>query len=151
MSIDPQAIDEDAIVRDIMARGQAAKQGHDIPEDLLPYDFELLEIEKVMTAINAKMGKVTDLENFRKEIVGRFAEINWHCEVEVYSTNADGVYLFAPQLIGRINPINREGTDYERRQWEVRNDILDIAPEFEKGETVPFSEAMVHNPDLAQD
>lgn len=132
-----------------MARGQAKRAGQDIPEDLLPYDWELLQIEKVMAHINAKMGSRQDLENFRKEIIERFAEINWHVEVDVYDSNVEGMYLFAPNLIGRLSPVNKEGTDFERRQWEVRNDILGIAPEFDKGETVRFSEALVHNPDLA--
>jgi hypothetical protein len=136
--------DENAIVRDIMARAAPP------PEDLTPYDWELLEFEKVMASLQSKQGQTNDLENFRKEIIGRFAEVNWVVEVQVFETDQEGLYAWDVNLVGRITPVSKTGeSDFDRRRYDVVNDTLEIAPDL-KGHTIPFSEALVHNTALAQ-
>lgn len=140
--------DEDAIVREIMARGRAKKAvAQGVPEDITPYDEEIPAIEQVLEVINSRVGTMGNLEAFRTEIIERFAEVNWKVEVEVHEVEFDDgekIYQFNPILLGRIQPLNRSGeTDFDKRRWEVVNDPLGIAPDM-KGKTMPFSEAMLH-------
>lgn len=112
----------------------------------MPLDSEILEFEKVLGFLKAHEGKSRNLEGFRKEAIERFAEIGWVVEVRCYSTNTESV-AFDIDIVDRCER-PRHGTDYERMQWEIRGDILEIEPE-KKGVILPFSEAGMHDPSLA--
>lgn len=89
--------------------------------DLL--DSEILEIEKVINAINAKQKKRVDLEGFRKEIIGRFEEIGLGVGVRAYMTNVEGVVGFEIDIERRIEP---KPFDHDRQVNEVVNDLLGL-------------------------
>jgi hypothetical protein len=103
------------------------------------YDSEILLIENVLGKINQKSGQRIPLEDFRKEIIGRFEEIGLIVGVLVYSTADDGglplddVYAFDITIIDRCE---RKPFDYDRQRYEVINDVAGIEPEM-KGVTIP--------------
>lgn len=93
------------------------------------YDSEIPKIEEILRAINAE-GKRVDMEQYRQEIVGRFADIGILATVNVWSakdpsTGAEIPGLYIPEivLVDRIKP---EPFDHDRQSWEVQHDILDI-------------------------
>lgn len=100
------------------------------------YDTEILEIEKVLEALSRKQRTSMSLESFRKEIVERFAEIGFVVYAKVYETNQDGVFAFAPELRGRTEEFT---WDPDRMVHEVVNDVADILPNSEKGQTIKTS------------
>ena len=97
------------------------------------YDSEILAAEKVLEKLNVKQRTATNLENFRKEIIERFAEIGLKVDVKVWTTNQDGVFGFEVEIIGRTENIN---WDADRMVHEVRTDILDLLPNSEKGQWI---------------
>lgn len=105
----------------------------------------MLEMESVLKALRLKQGKATNLEAFRREAVERFEDIGWVVQVDAYTTTSDGVIAFDVSVVDRCERL-RHGNDYERMQWEVRNDILEIEPD-KKGVTIPFSPDMLHSGD----
>ena len=126
-------------------RSAEAKKPKEVVEDITPYDWEILLMEKVLHKLNQKTVLPQDIELFHQEVKERFAEINWRVEVQLYDTTQEGTYIMRPILQGRITPIVPTGeSDFERRQWEVRQDILEIAPDIEKGSTVKFNPDQLH-------
>lgn len=89
-----------------------------------PYDHEIPMIQDVLEAISKKQAKSLHLETLRQEIIGRFAEIGFVCEITVYTTNQDGMYAFDLNITDRTDP---KPFDHERQAHEVRNDILGIS------------------------
>ena len=126
-------------------RSAEAKKPKEVVEDITPYDWEILLMEKVLHKLNQKTVLPQDIELFHQEVKERFAEINWRVEVQLYDTTQEGTYIMRLILQGRITPIVPTGeSDFERRQWEVRQDILEIAPDIEKGSTVKFNPDQLH-------
>jgi hypothetical protein len=103
------------------------------------YDSEVLLIEGVLAKLNEKMGRHVQMEDFRKEIIGRFEEIGLIVGVMVYSTAdagglpLDDVYAFDITISDRCE---RKPFDYDRQRYEVINDVAGIEPEM-KGVTIP--------------
>jgi hypothetical protein len=101
------------------------------------YDSEILLIEKVLEKLNEKQGRHVQMEDFRREIIGRFEEIGLIVSVMVYSTADSGglpiddVYAFDITISDRCE---RKPFDMDRQRYEVVNDVADIEPEM-KGVT----------------
>lgn len=103
------------------------------------YDHEIVAIDEVMRKLQDKQGTFTSMEGFRKEAIGRFAEIGFVVDVKVWETDEPGTYAVDLDITGRCEP--QEGFDHERQQWEVREDVLGIDPSM-KGETIKPKEHM---------
>lgn len=110
--------------------------------DLL--DSEILEIEKVLNALSAKQRTSQNLESFRQEILGRFAEIGFIAGVKVYETNQEDVYGF---VVDELTRIEDTPFDYERMAHEVTTDILEVLPPSERGETIKSRPEDFHKPE----
>jgi hypothetical protein len=94
------------------------------------YDHEIIEAEKVLEALNEKRGKATNLEAFRKEIIGRFEEIGLVVDPKVWGTNQDDLYAFDIEIQGRCEP---HAFDYDRQVHEVTSDILELLDPQDRG------------------
>lgn len=101
----------------------------DLTTDIQVYDHEIPALEKVSRILNEKVASRRDAEDFRREIVGRFAEIGFVVETKVF-VPADTPYGKEPDfvtfnlaLVGRCDP---QPFDHERQAAEVRADILDL-------------------------
>lgn len=97
------------------------------------YDHEILAAEKVLEKLNEKQGKNVDLEDFRREAIDRFNAAGLVVDVKAYTTKLPGVFTFDMEILGRHS---REEFDYEKMAYEVTNDILDLLPNSEKGQTI---------------
>lgn len=97
------------------------------------YDSEILQCEKVLAELNKSQGKRRDLEDYRKEIIGRFEEVGLVVTVLVYDTTIESVYAFDIQIEGRTGKF-----DYDPDQMvhEVREDILELLPPSERGQWI---------------
>lgn len=111
-----------------------------------PLDSEVLLMERELKKLRENEGKHRDLESIRREAVERFASIGWVAKVDCYQTNTDAI-AYNISLVDRCAP-QPYGNDYERLQWEIRNDILEIEPE-KKGLTSTFTAEGLHNTGLA--
>lgn len=111
----------------------------DLTTNLDLYDSDVLLIEKVLEKLNAKQGQHVQMEDFRREIIGRFEEIGLVVGVSVYSTADTGglpledVYAFDITINDRCE---RKPFDYDRQRFEIINDVAGIEPEM-KGVTIP--------------
>ena len=105
------------------------------------YDDEILAAEKVLEALGKKQRTSQPLEAFRKEIVERFAEIGLDVFAKVYGTNQEGVYAFEVEIRGRT--VELKQYDFDKQVHQVTNDILDILPNSEKGQTIKTSGLIV--------
>jgi len=85
------------------------------------FDSDIVRIERVLAALNAKRGKSIPLEAFRKEVVDRFFQIGLGVDVRVWETNVAGVFAFDIQINSRS-----EAFDPDRMVHEVTNDLLDL-------------------------
>lgn len=90
------------------------------------HDSEIERVGHVLAALKEKQGKSVNMEAFRKEIIGRFEDINIKSEVRVYETNESSVFWFEVDLIDRLSG----EFDPDRQVHEVTNDILGLG---EKG------------------
>ena len=97
------------------------------------YDSEVLLLEKVLEQLNQKQGKSVNLEAFRKEGVERLASIGLVADAKVYETTQEGIYAFDFEIKGRNN---NQSWDPDKQVFEVTNDILDVLPNSEKGQTI---------------
>lgn len=97
------------------------------------YDTEVLAIEKVLEKLAIKQRTSQNLESFRKEIVERFAEIGFVVYAKVYETNEPGVFAYEVEMRGRTEAFT---WDPDQMVHEVVNDVLDILPPSEKGQTI---------------
>lgn len=94
------------------------------------YDSEILAAENVLNKLHEKQRSVTNLEAFRKEIVERFAEIGLDVFAKIYETTEEGLFAFEVEIRGRTEGID---WDPDKQVHQVREDILDLLPESEKG------------------
>ncbi len=108
----------------------------------MPMDSEIIEMEGVLRSLKGAEGHSRNLEGFRREIVGRFQDIGWLVEVKCWKTDGESI-AFDIDIVDRCER-PRHGTDYERMQWEIRNDILEIEPE-KKGLTSVFNPETLHS------
>jgi hypothetical protein len=87
------------------------------------HDTELLRLGAVLKALREKQAKRTDLEAFRKEIIGRCEEAGFVVDVKTWTTPIDETFSFEVELVDRCEP---KPFDHERQTWEVRQDVLDL-------------------------
>jgi len=86
------------------------------------HDSDILRLEGVLRLLNANLGQRRNLEDFRREIVDRFAEAGFRVEVKVWQTATDGMFSFDIEIRERL-----EGRfDPDRMVHEVTRDILDL-------------------------
>lgn len=114
--------------------------------DLL--DSEILSIEKVWKNLQDHVGRARNLQGFVSEVTHRFEDIGLVVDVIMYQDNDTGEFIPKIEIVGRCEP-QKDGFDFERLQWEVREDILGIDPD-KKGVTVPFDPDQLHQDDPAQ-
>lgn len=91
------------------------------------YDSEIVEIRRVLKAIQTNVGKRRNLETFRQEVINRFGEIGFTVEVRMYEAvrETDPEVGFVHPTItitGRIE--QEEEYDHARQGHEVRADVL---------------------------
>jgi hypothetical protein len=94
------------------------------------YDSDLIRAEEVLRVLNEKSGKLKNLEEFRKEIIGRFEEIGLVVDPKVWTTTEEGVFAFDVEITGRCE---KHAFDYDRQVHEVTHDILELLPPGERG------------------
>lgn len=89
-------------------------------------DADILALEKVVNILNAKQGKILNLDAFQREAKERFFNAGFRVDVKVYTTNQDRTHAFDIEILERL-----EGEfDPDQMVYEATNDILDIG---EKG------------------
>jgi len=97
------------------------------------YDHEILALETVLGKLSDKQRTSQHLESFRKEIVERCAEVGIVVYAKVFETNQEGVFAFEVEIRGRTEAVD---WDPDQQVHEVVNDVLDILPNSEKGQTI---------------
>lgn len=97
------------------------------------YDHEILALEKVLGKLSDKQRTSQNLEAFRKEIVERCAEVGIVVYAKVFETNQEGVFAFEVEIRGRTEVVD---WDPDQQVHEVVNDMLDLLPNSEKGQTI---------------
>lgn len=95
----------------------------EIAEDFLPHDSEILVFSEVANKLAERyQHRVMVLEDFRKEATERFAEAGFDVDVQTWTSNVAGLYVFVFQWNGRL-----EGSfDPDRQVYEVTEDILGV-------------------------
>lgn len=74
----------------------------------------------------------TSMENFRRAVVEKFAEVGFAAKVKAYETSEKDTYAFEFEIYGRTQV---KAFDFDQMRWEVRNNILGL-PGQEKGELI---------------
>lgn len=84
------------------------------------------EIEKVEVAVNALIERQwkhgVNLEAFRREAIERVAEVGFKLNVEVWTTNQEGLYAFDLIIVDRLSG----EFDPDKQVHEVTNDLLGL-------------------------
>jgi hypothetical protein len=100
-------------------------------------DSEIGQIGKVLDALHQKQGSTQNLEAFRQEIIGRFAEIGLIAEVKTYTVADRATGVEIPDTFGfdivDLTWIDKKPFDFDQQVYEVTNDILEILPPSERG------------------
>ena len=88
-------------------------------------DSEIPQIEGVLRHLNAKQGKVVNLEGFRKEVIERFAEIGFKVDANAYEAKTFGKQdLIAWKIVIRERLVGEFDPNQQVR--EVVSDILGL-------------------------
>lgn len=87
------------------------------------HDSDILELEKVYRWMVDQQHKRRDLENFRREIIGRFEEKGYVVNVLCFETDQAEVYTFEVEVLRKIE---KKTFDYDKQVHEVVNNILDL-------------------------
>lgn len=87
------------------------------------HDSDILELEKVYRWMVDQQHKRRDLENFRREIIGRFQEKGYVVNVLCFETDQAEVYTFEVEVLRKIE---QKTFDYDKQVHEVVNNILDL-------------------------
>ena len=92
-------------------------------------DSEILAIENGPWAYMRSMQqKRINLEDFRRTVIEKFAEIGFRATVNAHTTNVDDVYAFEVVVHDRLGG---ETFDYDRQVHEVVNNILELPDQAE--------------------
>lgn len=105
------------------------------------YDHEELAARKLLEAISQNIGTSRNLEGFCQEVIHRFERIGLLVEPRTYWNSRDECYQFEFEIYGRVEP---QPFDFERQQWEVRNDIAGIEPDKVGLKPEKFNPEMLH-------
>lgn len=87
------------------------------------HDSDILELEKVYRWMVDQQHKRRDLENFRKEVIGRFQEKGFVVNVLTFETDQAEVYTFEVEVLRKID---KKTFDYDKQVHEVVNNLLDL-------------------------
>ena len=117
----------------------------DVEINFEPYDSEILAIEGILNELGKKVGTHANLESFRKECIERMAEVGIVATVTWWTDNAqtNGTEEVFSPVINLNGRTAKHEFDYDRQVHEVTNDILDILPNSEKGQTIKTSGLIV--------
>jgi hypothetical protein len=86
-------------------------------------DSEILAIEKGPWAyMRSKQKNRMELEDFRRTVIDKFAEIGFKADVVAYTSNVPDVYIFEVVVRERL----RGDFDPDRQVHEVVNNILEL-------------------------
>lgn len=113
----------------ILGQAQAIADGPNAPgltANCEIHDSEILEIEKVIRALNERTHngtKKVDYDAFDREIKERFQNIGFKASVAWWHTNIDGVKMPEITITDRLSA---KEFDYDRQVHEVTNDLLDL-------------------------
>lgn len=92
-------------------------------------DSDILRIERGPWAYMQSMQrKRMNLEDFRKTVIDKFAEIGFKADLLVYDTDVPDVYAFEVVVKDRLG----SGFDPDRQVHEVVNNLLDL-PDQDQG------------------
>lgn len=86
------------------------------------YDTEIPKIEHVIEILNTRAGKLANLEDYRREIVGRFEEIGFRVDVRCYETNVGAVW-YDIDIVARLD---NQPMDRDRQVYEATHDVLNL-------------------------
>jgi len=100
-----------------------------------PYDSEILLIEGILDDLGRKVATRTNVQAFHREMVERFEDIGIRISITWYTDNGDPE-IFSPVVTLEERLDTKHEFDYDRMVHEVTNDILDILPPSEKGQTI---------------
>jgi hypothetical protein len=98
------------------------------------YDSEMPKIDAVVAALGTRQGQLHDLEDYRREVIDRFARIGFRVEVlgtfvppvgREWDAKLDGAG-FRVDIIERISPSE---FDYDRQSYEIIHDVAGIEPD----------------------
>lgn len=95
----------------------------EMTSDIELYDHDIQAIGEVLGQLKLRQETVVPLESYRKEMIGRFADIGLVANVQVWSTDAEGVYWFDITIAGRLEPTV---FDHDRQVAEVTRDLLGL-------------------------
>ncbi len=88
------------------------------------YDSDLLVMEQGPLAwMRSKQQSSMNLEDFRRAVVEKFADVGFKVDVKVYDTNQEGVYAFDVEIREKIE---KKAFDFDRMTHEVVNNILEL-------------------------
>lgn len=94
------------------------------------YDSDILRIDQGPLAwMLSRQGIRMNVEEFRRTVVDKFAEIGFIAVIKTYDTTENETYAFDVEIQGRIEP---HDFDFDRMVHEVQNNLLDD-PDQEKG------------------
>lgn len=91
------------------------------PDEL--HDSDILEMEKVYRWVVDQQGKRRDMENFRKEVIGRFHEKGFVVNVLTFETDQADVYTFEVEVLRKVE---QRAFDYDKQVHEVVNNVLEL-------------------------
>lgn len=102
----------------------------------LPYDSEMLEIEKVKQRLIQMQGQRMNPQDFVDRAVDLFAKIGFHADVRTYTTGAieqkgniekveevPDLYTFEIEIVGRLD---RHEFDHDKMSHEVQRNVLGL-------------------------
>lgn len=93
------------------------------------YDSDLLVIERVLKALEARQGSNQNLQAFVDEAKERFGLAGYVVEVNMYQVTGPGplpIGTFVPDIIIKGRTEKQPEFDREQMAWEVQQDILGI-------------------------
>lgn len=101
----------------------------DVESDIPLYDHDFFAIEEVAAKLHEKVGTRRDVEDYRREIIGRFEDIGLVVRTRV-TVPADTPLGKPPEFvsftISIVDRCERKPFDHERQAHEVKADILDL-------------------------
>lgn len=97
-----------------------------LDSDIDLYDHDVLNIQRVVTALSSNIGQRRNLESFRQQAIEMFGQIGFHVEVDLYEAedaNDPGSKFIHPAITikSRLEP--EEEFDHGRQGHEVRANI----------------------------
>lgn len=97
------------------------------------YDSDIIEIEKVLEALNKRKGQRTDYERWTHEVKERFHRIGLSVSVRWYEAGVERADGSLEKIEGTLIPeivvtgrVEKHTFDHDRMSHEVQSDLLEL-------------------------